>query len=114
MESRTDMIARHTRELAELKLLETWWVDSYTEDPFKLFEKCCIKSIVSHRDWFVRVLPTIIRKRENEGIIISMYSAATDKDLCSVEYEDGVCGIPWKLACKLAGRTLAPGEKVDL
>lgn len=115
MESRTDMLARHARELAELAELDSrWWEEDFMEDPFiSLSEKMgwlkeTLKSSV-HHDWIRHKLPTIIRKREKIGVTV-----ARNHNLATISTEHWCFSIDIRIANKLTGRTLAPGEKVTI
>jgi hypothetical protein len=109
MESRADMLARHARELAELDA--KWWIDYFTEDPCSEWIK--LSGIC---EWIREKLPTIIRKREKIGVCLGRHSGGFSS---SGDYYLSVgnvyCGgVHPIIANQLAGRTLAPGERVEL
>ena len=105
MESKTEMLARHARELAELE--SRWWEEWFTEDP--------VASWMSYKGWvsdWLRWLPTIIRKREKIGVTIT---GTIGNELCLVEWNNArATRIHRNLAEKLAGRTIAPVEKIEI
>ena len=112
METKEQMLARHARELAELD--SRWWEEWFTEDP--------IASFTNHwhgnhglniEQWVKRVLPTIIRKREKIGVTITWRGIGHSTAL-AIWSECHSNDIALSLAEKLAGRTLAPGEKVAI
>jgi hypothetical protein len=107
MESRDDMLARHARELAELD--SRWWEEWFTEDPCLKWESVPLEER-RWRDWFKTILPTIIRKREKIGLTVAVradgYGFISHGDLYS--------HIHTIIAGQLAGRTLAPGECVEI
>jgi hypothetical protein len=104
MESRTEMLARHARELAELE--SRWWEELFTEDPQDSWGSTPRET----RTWIKYVLPTIIRKREKIGLTVAVradgYGFISHGDLYS--------HIHTIIAGQLAGRTLAPGECVEI
>jgi len=106
------MLARHARELAELE--SRWWEEWFTEDPSVSFTKHWHgKPGLNMEQWAKRVLPAIIRKREKIGVTITWHGAGHSTALAIWDH----CHsneIALSLAEKLAGRTLAPGEKVEV
>lgn len=115
MESKSEMLSRHARELAELE--SRWWEEDFTEDPIWLWINCVIDSgRMSTEDWIRKILPTIIRKREKIGVTVSRDGSwytinYTGFDGIKRFYHSSACG---DLVEYLAGRALAPGESVEI
>lgn len=107
MESRAEMLERHARELAELD--SRWWEEWFTEDPLLLYENDRVRTA---KQFIHTIIPTIIRKRE---IMVEIRAGETKGYLAHVTCLDGHCyRIEHALAEVLAGRTLAPGERVEI
>ncbi len=115
-ESRADMldrhlredlhnIERHARELAELESRS--WEERFTEDPYDSWHKS-----MKTPEWIKQTLPTIIRKREKIGVTVHWFDNEPNP-VITWGYGESV-NIHKSLANKLAGRTLAPGEKVEI
>jgi len=108
MESRTEMLARHARELAELAELDSrWWEELFTTNPWNSFLSGCPD--IPIKEWIMHYLPTIIRKREKIGVTV-----VRNHNLGTISTKQWCFSIDIRIAEKLAGRTLAPGEKVEI
>lgn len=111
MESKTEMLARHARELDELE--SRWWEEWFTEDPIASARYVIMwarNGETCGELWIKTILPTIIRKREKIGVTISRHDGVAVIAWDRLRAER----IPFNVAEKLAGRTLAPGEKVEI
>lgn len=110
MESRDEMLARHARELAELE--PEWWEEWFTEDPASSCNWYLAQYRNTHFAWLKKVLPTIIRKREMAGVTIWRERQQEGRLWVNIRGVN-LHGIDCEIE-KLAGRTLAPGEKVEI
>lgn len=109
MESRDEMLARHARELAEME--SRWWEECFTEDPIENWS-AVRRNDQYTMDWIKNNLPSIIRKREKIGVTFKWYGKGNP---AIAIWGDGLSTpIPLELAEKLAGRTLAPWERVEI
>jgi hypothetical protein len=97
---------RHKRELAELE--SRWWEEDFIKDPWVAFYTRHPR--VETEEWIKGVLPTIIRKREKIGVVLERDTCGR----CSATF----CGIGESISISLlivlAGRTLAPGERIEI
>jgi len=119
MESKSEMLARHAREIEQSKerharelaeMESRWWEEWFTEDPCQKWESIRLEER-RWREWFKTVLPTIIRKREKIGVTVCLGENSGEYYIVFsgvMEY------VKSEIGEKLAGRTLAPGEKVEI
>jgi len=111
MESKTEMLDRHARELAELE--SRWWERDYTQDPTVNCEKYMNQGIKPHglNAWIKDIFPCLIRKRKPIGLIAGRW--ADNSGYYIKTCNETVVTSPL-IAEKLACRALAPGEKVEI
>jgi hypothetical protein len=105
MESKTEMLARHARELAELE--NRWWEEWFTADPVETW----ITNGNTLEYWFRYTLPQIIRKREK--IWVTIYRTRGNGEYW-IKCGNSHCIIDDHVAVKIAGRPLAHIESVEI
>lgn len=106
------LIARHQRELD--KHDSRWWEEWFIKNPIDDF---CEKVGPLDGDspqgrWFKTILPNIIRKRDKIGVTVYARNAGATAIISWGRMNSNEISL--SLAEKLAGRTLAPGERVEI
>lgn len=113
METREEKIARLERELAEAKaeLEARWWEQDFTEDPGHSWLTSFGMSVP---EWCRKKLPTIIRKREKVGVEIERTGLSFTGSIFRIRGGVTSHEISCSIAERLAGRPLAPSERVEI